>query len=131
MSWERFGADEMLERYGQTSFGLEPSIRDNGDVIVRGNGFGYRYSDSHVVLVLSKPLAEDKRVVIQDILAIHIFNDDPEGLTRPMDISIPLKIRRDGDVYFQKRSSKGKDVRLKVESREFVDEALDELTRFW
>ena len=69
----------MLEGDRQASLAVEPAVRNDGDVVVRGNWLEHGHGKCHIVLVFGISLAKDKCVVEQDDLAVDVLNEDPES----------------------------------------------------
>ena len=87
--------DQMLERDWQTRFRVQPSIRDDGYVVVGRDGLEHRDRESDVVLVFCVALPEDKGIMEEDDLAIHVLDQDPEGLGASMNLLVPSEVGND------------------------------------
>lgn len=92
----------MLEGDRQASLAVQPTVGDDGDIVVRWDRLEHWDSERDVVLVFSVPLAKDERVVEEDNLAVDIFNDDPERLCATVHLFVPAEVRRDGEIDSKK-----------------------------
>ena len=88
----------MFERYGKSSFGVRPAIRDDGYVVVGWDRFEHGHSKRNVMFIFRVSLTKGERIMEGYHLTIHIFDHDGEGLRRTMNFFIPLKIRYDGKI---------------------------------
>ena len=75
---ELFGKDEMLEGNRDASLRVQPSVRNDGDEVVRGNRFEHRDCDGNVVFRLGVSLPKDECITEEDDFTINIFNEDSE-----------------------------------------------------
>jgi len=98
---ELFGKDKMLERNRDAGLRVQPSVRDDGDEVVRRNGFKHWDGDGDVVLVMLHNgvlLPEDERIVEEDDLAIDILDEDGERLSITMNLLFPTEVWGNGEV---------------------------------
>ena len=86
----------MLERDRETCLCMQPTVRDDGDVIVWRDGLKHGHRQCNVVLVLGVPLTQNEVVVEQNNLAVDVFDEDQEVFSHAMDLLIPLEVRNDG-----------------------------------
>ena len=73
------------------------------------------------VLLLSKLLLEQKELVMQHTLRVHVFNEDPESLAVSVNLLLPLKIRCDGQLNAQRGPGHGLNVADQVQLGELVN----------
>lgn len=104
--------DEMLEGDGEADFRVQPTVRDDGDVVVGWNGLENGDSDSDIVLVLCVSLPQDKVVVEEYDLAINILNKDDEGFSGAMNLFVPPEVRHDGKIDAEERTGDRLDLSL-------------------
>ena len=95
---ELLGEDEMFERNGDAGFRVQPSIGNDGDEVVRGNGVEHRDGNRDVVFHFGVFLPEDECVTEKNNFAIDIFYEDRERLSTAMDSLVPTEVRDDSEV---------------------------------
>ena len=88
----------MLERDRETCLCMQPTIRDDGDVVVRRNGFEHGHRQCNVMFVLGVSLTQNKVVVEQDDFAVDVFDEDEKIFCRAVDLLIPPEVRNDGKI---------------------------------
>ena len=71
-----------------------------------------RDSEGEEMVVFSVDFTHQEILVVQDFLAVAVFNDDPERLDAAVHFLLPAEVRRDGQVHLQHGSSDGLYVRL-------------------
>jgi hypothetical protein len=112
---ELLGKNEMFEGERETSFGMEPSIRDDRDEVVGRQRIHHRNGEGDVVILFSVTLAEDELVVEENDLSVDIFNEDPERFRCAVDLLLPLEVGSDGELDSEKRSSDRLNVSRKLD----------------
>lgn len=73
---------------GDRQLGLtrEPAVRYHSDEVLRGQRFKDRHEECNEVLVLGILRLEQKILMVQYHLTVHVFYQNPEGLRRTMDL---------------------------------------------
>ena len=77
---------------------MQPPVRNDGDIVVRGHRLEHRDSESDVVLLLGVTLSEDEGVMEKNHFSINVFHHDEEGLSTSMTLFIPSEVRNDREV---------------------------------
>lgn len=95
---ELFWEDKMLEGNRDAGLRIQPSVRDDGNEVIRWNGFEHRNSDRDVVFHLCVLLSEDECIAEKYDLAIDILDEDSEGLSAPVNLFVPTEVRDNGKV---------------------------------
>jgi hypothetical protein len=104
----------VFERNGKPSFGMKPTIRDDGDdgdVAVGRDRFEHGHGRRNVMFIFRVSLTKDERVMEEYHLPIHIFHHK-EGICCNMDLFIPSKVRYDRKINSKEWPSNGLDLRL-------------------
>jgi hypothetical protein len=91
---------------------MQPSIRDDRNVVIGGHRLKHRHREGNIVLFLSIPLAKHEGVIKEDDLSIDVFNNYYKCFGCAMNFLIPAKIGDDGKVDTKEGSSNGLDLRL-------------------
>jgi hypothetical protein len=117
--------DKMLEGNGEPRLGVEPSVRDKGDVVVGWDGFEHGDSDRDIMFVLGVSLAELEGIMEEDDLAVDVFNEDVERLGTTVDLGIPLEVGDDGEVDAKEGAGDGLYLSLQLKLGEGMHEAMD------
>jgi hypothetical protein len=79
----------MLERNREPGLGVQPALRDDGNVVVGWNRLGDRDGEGDVVLIFGSALPEDKGVGEKYDLAVNILGHDVEGIGVAVDLLVP------------------------------------------
>lgn len=133
----------------------EPSVRDNADEVLRGQGLKHRHEEGDQVLVLGVLGFKQEVLVVEDDLAVHVLNQDPESFRRSMNLQeegeyktqrhapllcsaslmshliVPLEVRRDRELHLQRGAGDWLQVHGQVQFRELVHVLVDSLAHFW
>ena len=88
----------MLEGDRKAGLGLQPTIGDDGDVVVGRDGLEHGNGKGDVVLVLCVSLPKDEGVVEEDDLAVDVLDQDPERLSCSVDLFVPSEVGNDGQI---------------------------------
>lgn len=75
---ELLGKDEMLERNGNAGLRVQPSVRDDGDEVVRWNRIEHWNGNCDVVFHFGVLLSKDERIAEEDDFTIDILDEDSE-----------------------------------------------------
>ena len=78
--------EEMLEGDRQACLGLQPTIGDDGDVKVRGDGDRHRERD--VTFIFCIALTKLEGVMEEDDVSIDILEENPKGLGSTVDLGV-------------------------------------------
>ena len=97
----------MLERNWETRLRMQPTVRDDGDIVVWWNGLEHGYRQCNVVFVLGISLTQDEVVMEQDNLAVDVFDEDEEVFCRAVDLLVPSEVRNDGKIDTKERAGDG------------------------
>lgn len=135
----------------------EPAVGHHADEVLRRQRLEHGDEEGHEVFVLGILGFEQEVLVVEDHLAVHVLNQDPERLGRPVnlraenlkcqeaerqtvhvwsivglstDLVIPLEVRRDGELHFQSRAGDGLQMDGQVQFGELVDVFVDRLPHF-
>ena len=95
---ELFRKDEMFEGNRDASLRVQPSIRNDGDEVVRWNGFEHWNGDGDIVVHRGVLLPKDERITEEDDFAIDILDEDGERLSIAMNLIVPLEVGDNGEV---------------------------------
>ena len=95
---ELFGKDEMFERNRDASLRVQPSVRNDGDEVVRWNGFEHWNGDGDVVVRPGVLLPKDECIGKEDDFAIDILDEDGERLSIAMNLIVPFEVGGNGEV---------------------------------
>ena len=112
---ELFGKDEMLERNSDAGLRVQPSVRDDGDEVVRWNGFEHWNSDGDIVVRLGVLLPKDECIAEEDDFAIDILDEDSERLSIAMSFIVPAEVGDDGEVNAKEGTCNGLNCGLQPE----------------
>ena len=74
---------------------MQPTVGYDGDVVIGRDGLKHGDGQGDVVLVLGVSLTKDERVMEEDDLAIHVLDQDPEGLGASMNLLVPSEVGND------------------------------------
>ena len=88
----------MLEGNRDASLGVQPSVGDDGDEVVRRDGFKHWNGDGDVVVRLDVLFPKDERIVEEDDFSIDILDEDGERLSIAMSFLVPTEVRGDGEI---------------------------------
>ena len=68
------------------------------DEILWREWFEHGNKKAQNVFVAGVLALEEKVLVVEDYLTVHIFNEDPEGLRATVDLLVPLEVGSDGEL---------------------------------
>ncbi|KJR89206.1 uncharacterized protein SPSK_05806 [Sporothrix schenckii 1099-18] len=125
---ELVGQQQLLERHGKPRLGVHPAVGDDGDKVVGRHGLGDGHGevdDVFVVLGLREFLAQQELVVVQNVLAVRVLDDDPEALRQAVHLVVPRKVGRDGQVHVHHGPRNGQHLGLQLQARELGHQAAD------
>ena len=74
---------------------MQPSVGDDGDVVVGRDGFEHRHRKRDVVLILGVSLTQNEGIVEKNNFAIDVFDQDEEGFCSAVDFFVPSEVRND------------------------------------
>ena len=77
---------------------MQPTIRDDRDVVVQRNGFEHGHRQCNVMFVLGVLLTQNKVVVEQDDFAVDVFDEDEKIFCHAVDLLVPPEVRNDGKI---------------------------------
>ena len=97
---------------------MQPTVRNDGDIIVWRNGLEHGHRQCDVMLVLGVSLAQHEVVMEQHNLAVDVFDHDEEVLCCAMDLLVPPEVRNNGKINAKQRSGDWLD--LSLQSIQFV-----------
>ena len=83
------------------SFTCNPPVRDNSDEVLRRERFKHWNKELDGVLVLTELLLQQEELVMQDVLTVHILNQDPECFRVTVNLLIPLKNINQSELFNQ------------------------------
>mmetsp|Transcript_63082 Transcript_63082/g.203357 ORF Transcript_63082/g.203357 Transcript_63082/m.203357 type:complete len:299 (-) Transcript_63082:2328-3224(-) len=119
--------DKVPEGDGQQCLRVDPAIGDNADEVLRRQRLRDGHREIQRVLLLRAPLLQNKHLLVQDLLSIHILYKDPEGLRAAMHLSIPLEVGRDCQLHHEARACDGLHVRTEIQFWELMHQLVDGL----
>ena len=102
----------MLERDRETCLRMQPTVRDDGDIVIRRNGLKHGHRQCNVVLILGVSLTQNEVVMEQDNLAVDVFDEDEEVFCRAVDLLVPPEVRNNGKIDAKQRAGDGLNLRL-------------------
>ena len=82
----------MLEGDGKAGLGSQPTVGDDGDVVVGRDGLEHGNGEGGDI---GRMVAE---VVEEDDLAVDVLDEDPEGLARSVDLFIPSEVGNNSQI---------------------------------
>jgi len=108
----------MLERDWETCLRMQPTVRDDGDIVVWRNWLEHGHRQCNIMLVLGVSLTQNEVVMEKDDFAVDVFDEDKEVFCRAVDLLVPSEVRNDRKIDTKQRSGDGLDLRL--QSIQFV-----------
>ena len=94
---------------------MQPSVRDDLEVVVWREGLKDGDGEAENVLVLGVLFAQHKGLVVEDHLLVHILDQHPELLGGAMHSLVVLEVGREREVHSQHRARDRLNVRLEFE----------------
>mmetsp|Transcript_58238 Transcript_58238/g.125947 ORF Transcript_58238/g.125947 Transcript_58238/m.125947 type:complete len:267 (-) Transcript_58238:3132-3932(-) len=79
------------------------------------------------MLLLCPSLLEDKHLLVQDLLPIHILHEDPEGLGPAVHSRIPLEIWCDRQLHHEAGARDGLNIGAQIKLGKLMDQLVDGL----
>mmetsp|Transcript_117329 Transcript_117329/g.373812 ORF Transcript_117329/g.373812 Transcript_117329/m.373812 type:complete len:986 (+) Transcript_117329:1016-3973(+) len=122
------GKDEVAERDRQQGLRVDPAIRDDADEVLRRQRLGDGHGEVQGVLLFGASFLQHEHLLVEDLLTVHILDEDPEGLGTAVHTRIPLEIWSDGELDHQARAGDRLHVGTQVQLRELMDKLMDSLT---
>eukprot|EP00053_Salpingoeca_punica_P020083 m.207382 g.207382 ORF g.207382 m.207382 type:complete len:978 (-) comp17788_c0_seq1:3740-6673(-) len=84
---------QVAEADRQLHLGADPAVRDDADKVLRRQRLGDLNEEVELVLLGAELLLEQKVLVVQQLLAIGVLDEDPEGLDLAVHSLVPLEVR--------------------------------------
>ena len=87
------------EGYWELGLRRDPSIGDDLDKVLRGQRLEHGNNELDGVFILAELLFEEEELVVEDHLAVHVLQEDPECLTVSVDLLIPLEVQSEREFH--------------------------------
>mmetsp|Transcript_57678 Transcript_57678/g.103594 ORF Transcript_57678/g.103594 Transcript_57678/m.103594 type:complete len:900 (+) Transcript_57678:1228-3927(+) len=129
--WVLLRQDEVAEGHWQECLRIDPSVGDHADEVLRGKRLSDGHREVQGVLLLRSSLLQHKHLLMQDLLAVHILDEDPEGLRAAMNAGIPLEVGSDGELHHEAGASDRLHVGTQIKLGKLVNKLVDGLAHFW
>mmetsp|Transcript_29704 Transcript_29704/g.63181 ORF Transcript_29704/g.63181 Transcript_29704/m.63181 type:complete len:279 (-) Transcript_29704:1719-2555(-) len=117
----------MPERDGQQRLGVDPTVRDHTDEVLRRQRLSDGHSEVQRVFLLGTPLLQHKHLLMQNLLTVDVLDKDPEGLGASMHLRIPLEIGRYRELHHEAGARDGLHVGTEIELGKLVNQLVDGL----
>mmetsp|Transcript_111441 Transcript_111441/g.322178 ORF Transcript_111441/g.322178 Transcript_111441/m.322178 type:complete len:958 (-) Transcript_111441:1198-4071(-) len=121
------GQNEVPKRDRQQRLRINPPVGHDPDEILRRQRLCDRHCEVQSVLLLGSTLLQHEHLLMQDLLAIHILNKDPERLCPPVHSRVPLEVWGDGQLHHEARSGDRLHVCAEIQLRELMHKLVDRL----
>ena len=95
--------NEMSEGYGELGLRGDPSVGDDSDEVLWGQRL--EHGDKEL-----DELLEEDELVVEDHLAVHVLQEDPECLTVSADLLIPMEVWSESAFHLELRPGYGLDM---------------------
>ena len=78
---------------------LEPGVRADAQIVVRGHGLDQRDDEVHVLRLLRVFLLQHPVLVVQDLLAVAVLDQQVESLGPPVHRLVVHEVRRQRQLH--------------------------------
>mmetsp|Transcript_19882 Transcript_19882/g.59474 ORF Transcript_19882/g.59474 Transcript_19882/m.59474 type:complete len:1131 (-) Transcript_19882:1421-4813(-) len=122
--------DQVAERDRQQRLRVDPTVRHHADEVLRRQGLCDGHRVIQGVLLLRAALLQDEHLLVQNLLPVHVLDEDPEWLGAAVDAGIPLEIGGDRQLHHEARTRDRLHVSAQIELRELMHQLVDGLAHF-
>ena len=91
---------------------MQPTVRDDGDVIVWRNRLEHGHRQCNIMLVLGVSLTQNEVVMEQNDLTVNVFDEDEEIFCCAVDLLVPSEIGNDREIDAKQKAGDGLNLRL-------------------
>jgi hypothetical protein len=110
---------------------MQPAIGYDADEICGWERIHDRHSDNEDMFFIDTILFQRKGLVVQNALTVHIFNNDVEELTVPMNINVELKGGNQRQLNPKHRSRDWLNHSRYIKSGELADKLVQDDAHLW
>mmetsp|Transcript_120927 Transcript_120927/g.337455 ORF Transcript_120927/g.337455 Transcript_120927/m.337455 type:complete len:426 (+) Transcript_120927:1780-3057(+) len=125
--WVLLWQDQVPEGHRQERLGVDPAVGDHADEVLRWQWLRDGHREVQRVLFLGTALLEHKHLLVQNLFAVDVLHEDPEGLRAPVHARVPLEVWGDRQLHHEAGSRNGLHVGAEVQLGELVHQFVDGL----